>query len=66
MNFDEFIQAIKGGMNDARKAVCDEAYNKFDSDGSGEVTMDDLRGVYSAAQHPKVISGEMTEDQVFA
>jgi hypothetical protein len=41
------------------------AYAKFDCDGSGCVDASDLKGVYNANFHPKVISGEMTEDEVF-
>lgn len=29
------------------------------------ITIDDLKGVYSAAAHPKVQRGEMTEEEVF-
>ena len=38
---------------------------KFDKDGNGCIEPEDLKGVYNASYHPKVISGEMTEDQVF-
>ena len=65
INLDEFLVGIRGSLNETRQAMVDKAYNKFDSDGSGFVDSNDLRGVYSAAQHPKVISGEMTEDEVF-
>lgn len=41
------------------------AFFKFDRDGSGSIQAADLKGVYSASMHPKVISGEMTEDEVF-
>ena len=38
---------------------------KFDKDGNGYIDASDLKGVYNCSFHPKVISGEMTEDQVF-
>ena len=34
-------------------------------DGNSYIDSNDLRGVYDASHHPKVESGEMTEDQVF-
>ena len=52
-------------MNEKRQAMVDKAFLKFDSDGSGEITAADLKGVYNCAFHPKVQSGEMTEDEVF-
>ena len=66
LSYDEFITAIRGPMNETRKAVCDQAYNKFDADGNGTVALDDIKAVYNADKHPKVMSGEMTPDQVFA
>ena len=66
INFDEFLYGVRGPLPEARQAVVDAAYEKFDSDGSGQVSAADLKGVYSGAMHPKVISGEMTEDEVFA
>lgn len=66
LSFDEFILAIRGPMNETRTAVVDQAYNKFDADGNGTVAIDDIKAVYNTDSHPKVQSGEMTSDQVFA
>ena len=45
--------------------MVDKAFLKFDRDGSGRIEASDLRGVYNTSMHPKVQSGEMTEDEVF-
>jgi len=65
VNFDEFLVGIRGQLNAKRQAMVDKAFLKFDADGSGEITAADLRGVYNCSMHPKVQSGEMTEDEVF-
>ena len=65
VNFDEFLVAIRGSLNDKRQAMVDKAFLKFDRDGSGAIEASDLRGVYNTSMHPKVQSGEMTEDEVF-
>jgi calcyphosin len=52
-------------MNAKRQAIADKAFLKFDKDGNGYIDASDLKGVYNCSFHPKVISGEMTEDQVF-
>ena len=62
LDLDEFLYGVRGAMNEARKPACLAAFSKFDKDGSGTINKDDLRSVYSAAKHPKVISGQMTED----
>mmetsp|Transcript_30016 Transcript_30016/g.39870 ORF Transcript_30016/g.39870 Transcript_30016/m.39870 type:complete len:195 (+) Transcript_30016:71-655(+) len=65
VNFDEFLVGIRGSLNAQRQAMVDKAFLKFDADGSGEITAADLRGVYNCSMHPKVQSGELTEDEVF-
>ena len=65
VDFDEFLYAIRGRPNDARQKYIDIAFFKFDKDANGFITADDLRGVYDCSQHPKVINGEMTDDEVF-
>lgn len=51
-------------MSQAREAVIAAAFTKLDRSGDGVVTVDDLRGVYSGCAHPKVRSGEWTEEEV--
>jgi Ca2+-binding EF-hand superfamily protein len=45
--------------------LINQAFDKLDASGSGEVTVSDLKGVYSAEYHPKFQSGEWTEEEVF-
>lgn len=49
-------------MNAKRQAMTDKAFLKFDKDGNGTIEAADLKGIYNTNFHPKVISGEMTED----
>ena len=65
LDLNEFLYGVRGAMNEARKPICLAAFARFDKDGSGSINKDDLKGTYSAAKHPKVISGQMTEEQVF-
>lgn len=66
VNYDEFLYGIRGKPNQKRQAFIDKAFLKFDKDGNGKITAADLRTVYNCQSHPKVQSGEMTEDEVFA
>jgi Ca2+-binding EF-hand superfamily protein len=45
--------------------MVDKAYLKFDKDGNGVIEAADLKGVYNCKFHPQVISGKLTEDDVF-
>jgi len=64
ISYDEFIRAIRGPMNMARKKIVAQAYKKLDKDGNGWIDMDDIRGVYNAKKHPDVLAGKKTEDQI--
>ena len=65
VSFDEFLYGLRGAPNADRQAIIDQAFEKFDADGSGQVTSADLRVVYNTSHHPKVQSGEMTDEEVF-
>ncbi len=65
-NFEEFLTAIRGKPNGRRQAIIDKAFLKFDKEGNGVIDVADIRQVFNCAKHPKVVSGEMSEEQVFA
>lgn len=65
LNYDEFLLGVRGPINNYRKKLVEQAFAKFDRDGSGSVTIDDLKGLYNAKFHPDVKAGKKTEEQVF-
>ncbi|KAI8509955.1 PREDICTED: calcyphosin-like protein [Branchiostoma belcheri] len=65
IDFDEFLLALRPPMNKRRKELIALAFRKLDKTGDGVVTVEDLKGVYNASQHPKFRSGEWTEERVF-
>ncbi|KAM9687571.1 calcyphosin [Trichechus inunguis] len=64
LDLEEFLRALRPPMSQAREAVIAAAFAKLDRSGDGVVTVEDLRGVYSGRAHPKVRSGEWTEEEV--
>ncbi|XP_054418096.1 calcyphosin isoform X2 [Pteronotus mesoamericanus] len=64
LDLEEFLRALRPPMSQAREAVIAAAFAKLDRSGDGVVTVDDLRGVYSCHNHPKVRSGAWTEEEV--
>jgi Ca2+-binding EF-hand superfamily protein len=60
LSVDEFLLAVRGELNETRKAVVTQAFQKLDVDGSGLLTLLDIRGLYRADRHPDVIQGKRT------
>jgi Ca2+-binding EF-hand superfamily protein len=65
INFEEFLCAIRGKPNQRRQAIIDKAFLKFDNEGNEYIDVLNLIKDFNASKHPKVISGEITKDQVF-
>lgn len=65
INFDEFLYAIRGKPNDSRQSVIDLVYYKFDKMKTGLADPNELRKVFNCVKHPRYLSRELTEDQIF-
>lgn len=64
IDYEEYLQVARGPMSTARKLVVHEAFQKIDLDRDGVVTMAELKTKYDVSRHPKVVSGEMSVDEV--
>jgi Ca2+-binding EF-hand superfamily protein len=51
-------------MNNNRRRLVDQVWNKIDKDGNGHLDINDIKGVYNARMHPDVKQGKRTEDEV--
>lgn len=49
-------------MNERRVKLVQQAFAILDKDGSGEIDINDIRGVYNGTKHPDVLSGKKSED----
>ena len=50
-------------MTQARKSLVSQAFHKLDRVADGNITVEDLKGVYNVKKHPKFLSGEWNEDR---
>lgn len=65
ISYDEFLRFLKGDINDERKKWIRLAYEKLDVNKDGQVTIQDIAQIYDASEHPEVIDGKKTPDEVF-
>lgn len=64
INYEEFLDAVRPTMTAPRKEAVEAAFKHVDKSGDGVVSLDDLKGLYSAKDHPKVVKGELKEDDI--
>ena len=65
VNFDEFLRALRGDLNENRLGFIRQAYQKLDINGDGQVTLDDVARIYDVSQHPDVIDGKKTPEEAY-
>nr|XP_002132094.1 calcyphosin-like protein [Ciona intestinalis] len=65
IDFDEFLVKLRPPLSKSRRTLIQKAFRKLDRTGDGQITVEDLHGVYDARHHPKYQNGDWTEDQVF-
>jgi len=64
VSLNEFLSTLREELNERRLNMVKRAFNVLDRDGSEVINSKDLKGVYTAKEHPDVIAGKKTEEQV--
>lgn len=64
ITYEEFLRHVRGEMNEFRTGLAMRAFAIMDSDGSGSIDISDVKLRYNAKKDPRVISGQLTEDEV--
>jgi Ca2+-binding EF-hand superfamily protein len=54
VDYEEFLRAVRGEMNNYRVALVKKAFNILDKDKSGVLDLSDIRTTYNAKKHPDV------------
>ena len=64
INYDEFLRGVMGEMNKRREGIVRKAFKVIDTDKSGVLDINDIKGRYNAKKHPDVIAGKQTEEDI--
>lgn len=57
IDFEEFMDAILGPLNEYRKNLVLEAFKKLDGNGNGILEIDEVKSKFDPSRHPDVKSG---------
>ena len=45
-------------------AMVNKAFNMMDNDGSGQLTISDIAGIYDVSMNPEFLEGRKTRDEI--
>eukprot|EP00351_Strombidinopsis_sp_SopsisLIS2011_P005794 CAMPEP_0116879528 /NCGR_PEP_ID=MMETSP0463-20121206/11345_1 /TAXON_ID=181622 /ORGANISM="Strombidinopsis sp, Strain SopsisLIS2011" /LENGTH=141 /DNA_ID=CAMNT_0004528973 /DNA_START=1052 /DNA_END=1474 /DNA_ORIENTATION=+ len=65
VNFDEFLVALRGDLNENRLTYIAGAYDKLDVNKDGKVTLEDIAKLYDVSQHPDVMAKKKTPEEAY-
>lgn len=60
----EFLNVLKEPLNDRRRNMVARCFQVMDKDGSEVITKEDIQDIQTACEHPDVIAGKKTEEQI--
>ena len=64
IEYEELVTQLRDPLNARRRALVDLAFSKIDKDGSGVVEPEEVLAAYDGSQHPDVLSGRKSEEEV--
>mmetsp|Transcript_88430 Transcript_88430/g.169525 ORF Transcript_88430/g.169525 Transcript_88430/m.169525 type:complete len:483 (-) Transcript_88430:43-1491(-) len=65
ISYDEFIRAVRGDMNVFREDLVKKAFAILDTDGSGQITKDEIMAKYDVSKNPNVMSGRESPGEAY-
>ena len=64
IDFEEFIHTLRDPLNDRRRQLVNIAFSKLDKNNDGALSPQDIIDTYDASQHPDVLSGKSTPNDI--
>jgi Ca2+-binding EF-hand superfamily protein len=64
VDFEELLKGLRGELNEKRAKLVDLVFGRLDTDSSGLLEPEELLKKYDASQHPDVLAGRATAEEV--
>lgn len=66
ISFEEFLNGLKDELSERRLNMVKKAFARMDRDGSGQVQINDLLGIYDVSRNPDFLEGRKTRDEILS
>lgn len=63
INFEEFIHALLGPINEFRVNLVKQAFKKLDDNGNGVLEIDEIKHKFEPSRHPDVKNGSKSSEE---
>jgi Ca2+-binding EF-hand superfamily protein len=64
VSYEEFIRGLRDELTERRRAIVERAFAVLDRDGSGQITISDIIGIYDVSMNPEFIEGRKTKEEI--
>jgi len=64
ISYEEFAKGLQDPLSERKQKAVNTAYTTLDREGMGAIKVADLIRLFDGSQHPEVLSGKKTRDQL--
>ena len=65
ISYDEFLSGLREELSDRRVNMVKKAFSILDRDGSGQIKINDIEGIYDVSMNPEFLEGKKTKEEIF-
>lgn len=66
ISYEEFLRGLRDELTERRLNMVQKAFAMLDRDGSGQITISDIQGIYDVSMNPEFLEGKKTKDEILA
>ena len=64
ISYDEFLSGLRDELSERRLTMVKKAFAMLDKDGSGQLTVSDIAGIYDVSMNAEFLEGKKTKDEI--
>ena len=66
ISYDEFLSGLREELSERRVNMVKKAFAMLDTDGSGQIKVNDIDGIYDVSMNPEFLEGRKTKHEILA